>query len=74
MSDDRWINDHIPLRASLEVLIKWHERRAKVKRTNAKAEPENSFNRGSLLGSADTHDVSAAVLRKVLDGPPVEDL
>ena len=56
----------------LEKLIDWHERRAKVKRINAQPESDPT-SRATLLGNADTHDVAAAVARRVLEGKSMED-
>jgi hypothetical protein len=66
-------NKAIPV-AVLERLATWHERRAKVKRFNAEIEGARTFNRGSLLGNADSHDVAASILRHVVDGGSVEGL
>lgn len=58
--------------AKLESLADWHERRAKVKRLNADQESDPTA-RATLLGNADTHDVAAAVVRRVLEGKSLED-
>lgn len=52
-------------------LIDWHDRRAKVKRLNAEQESDPT-SRATLLGNADTHDVAAAVARRVLEGESLD--
>lgn len=58
-------------RTDLEMLISWHERRAKTQRINAGQETD-TISTATLLGNADTHDVAASVLRRVLEGKPLE--
>jgi len=55
----------------LESLVDWHERRAKTKRINAGQESD-PIARATLLGNADTHDVAAAVTRRILKGSPLD--
>lgn len=62
---------HCIASTKLEALADFHERRAKVKRVNAGQEADPT-SRATLLGNADTHDVAATVLRRVLDGKPVD--
>lgn len=61
----------IPAR-QLQKLVEFHERRATVKRLNAGQESD-PVSRATLLGNADTHDVAAACVRRVLEGRPLED-